>query len=115
MREEICALAALLCADRLDEGALFAACDAAIAVLTARLRKGITAQDCRESFVCACAWMAIALCDAFAGGEVTAFEMADISVRKNTSHAAQVLMSQAETLMAPWCTAVGFAFLGVSG
>lgn len=115
MREEIYALARTLSGERLEERVLYAACDAAIAVFKARLRKGILPEDCGESFTCACAWMAIALCDSFDGGEVTAFQMADISIQKSGSKAAQALLLQAETLMAPWCSASGFAFIGVRG
>ena len=79
-----------------------------------------TPEDCRGLFLTACAWTALA--DFTAGLAHTAslpdsFTIGNFSVRGGagqTANAAQ-LRAQAEALMAPCTTDMGFALMGVDG
>ena len=111
MLEEIYALAASFAGAGSGDEGLRALCKAAECELAARLRPGVTPEDCRDSFICAAAWMALAGYGT-AGESCGEFSVADVTVRPGGGAAAQTLRSQAETLMAPWCGG-GFSFRGV--
>ena len=60
MLEEIYALALTFLGGAGEDTALRAACKAAEAELGAKLKPGISPEDCSDSFVCAAAWLALA-------------------------------------------------------
>ena len=111
MLEEIYALAASFAGVDGGDKALRALCKAAECELAARLRSGVSPEDCRDSFICAAAWMAVAGYGS-AAESCGEFSVADVTVRPGGNAAAQALRRQAETLMAPWCGG-GFSFRGV--
>ena len=47
-----------------------------------RLREGVTPADCYDSYVCACAWMALSALDGARDGGVEAFTAGTLSVRR---------------------------------
>lgn len=102
-----------------EEETLSRLCLAAERELEGRLRPGVTAQDCRGSFVIAAAWIALAgLCvSRQEAGEITDWSAGDVSVRRkrDAGEQAAVYRAQAERLMAPYCTDGGFSFRGVRG
>ena len=115
MQEGIYSLAQGFLGEIGENPALRAACRAAEERLAGRLRPGVSPDDCSGSFMCAAAWIALAYYrtaeDASAPEE---FSMADLRIRTGHGHGAEkTLLTQADTLMAPWCTDEGFAFLGV--
>lgn len=90
----------------------------------ARLKDGVTAEDCRTVFVCAAAWMAVVgiyTQKSVTGWNIESFTVGDVSVKttglENTSQmsAPQKLEWQARMLMRPFCRPEGFAFVGVRG
>ena len=91
-------------------------CSTCAVSLTARLRDGLTPQDCETDFITAASLMALA---ALAGvsGEVPVEQITagDFTIRKgsmNYDAAAGVLRAQAQALMAPYLKD-RFTFLGV--
>jgi hypothetical protein len=81
--------------------------------LTARLKPGITAEDCGAAFPLAVAMTAVAGLEGMEG-EVSSFTAGDVTVRRGGGHAA-ALTARAEGLLAPWLKETGFAFRGVMG
>lgn len=82
---------------------------------TQRLRDGMTAEKCREAFLCAAALSAAAGLIAGRGGAVR-FTAGDVSVTEaEGGRTARTLRDEAERLMAPYVTAVDFCFRGVRG
>lgn len=104
-----------------DEQMLRSLCCAAAQTITARLRPGVTVDDCHDSFVCAASWIAVSyLPEGAQAKQVQSFTVGEVSVTAGTSAvtsgAAACLRTQAELLMAPYCASGGgFAFLGVRG
>lgn len=93
-------------------------CQVAHDELTAKLREGVTAQDCRATFVIAAAWIALAgLCISREDEGITSWSAGDVSVQKSRDRGnlPEVYCAQAERLMAPYVKDNGFAFLGVKG
>ena len=87
-------------------------CAAAYQSLVVRLKDGVTEQSCRDTLVCAAAWMALAALDAGNSADgVTQFTAGELSLHR-TSGAAGCLQVQAELLMAPYCKD-SFSFRGV--
>lgn len=122
LADEIYQMAAVLAPSQTDEAILTSLCRAAEQAVAARLRPGVTAEDCRDSFVYAAALIAVSCLPP--GGQnaqqVRAFTVGEVSVTAAdtaaVSGAAACLRTQAELLMAPYCTpADGFAFVGVRG
>lgn len=95
-------------------------CHAAEAAWVARLKDGVSAEECGEAFLCAVAFTAAA---DFAVGRsssgVESFTAGEISVRRSGSAEgaaqAQALRKTAERLMAPYTKQETFAFKGVRG
>ncbi len=88
-------------------------CGAAAASLTARLRDGITVDECKEVLVAAASLMALSALDEQDGGAVEEFKAGDLSVkRENQKAASRCLERQAERMMAPYLQD-RFAFQGV--
>ena len=113
MLEEIYALALTFLGGAGEDAALRAACKAAEAELGAKLKPGVSPEDCSDSFVCAAAWLALAVYGAAETGGAEQFSVADVSIKKGGGAASKALRAQAESLMAPWCAAGAFQFLGV--
>ncbi len=78
-------------------------CRSSVVSLTARLRGGLTPDDCKADFIASAALFALAALsesDAFSGLEQ--LQLGDLTLRKNGSPAAKCLRSQAELMMAPY-------------
>ena len=84
-------------------------CAAADSALCARLREGLTPEDCYDSFVCAAAWMALAEFGQSRDGGVESFTAGTFSVRRG-SGASNCLVTQAEVMMSPYLRDGRFAF-----
>ena len=82
--------------------------------LSARLRKGLTAEDCQADFVSASSLIALAaLSEAGETESVESFTAGEVSLRKTrNSAAANCLRYQAQVMMMPYVRDP-FAFMGV--
>ena len=89
-------------------------CGAAVSVLTARLKDGITPENCTEAFVMAASLNALAgLNCAESEMGVQEFRAGDLTVKKGDRDVgARQLRQQAQVLMEPYLKD-RFAFLGV--
>lgn len=88
---------------------------AAAAGLEARLREGVTAEDCREVFVTAASFLAVsALEDCSRGKNVREFRAGDLTVKEESTSgtSARNWETQARMLMGPYLRD-SFCFLGV--
>ena len=84
------------------------------------LKGGILPEDCGEAFLCAAAFTAVADFMLSRNGEnVASFTAGEISVKRKASAEetaqAEALRKTAARLMAPYGTAMDFAFKGVLG
>lgn len=122
--EEIYEAAAQAAPSGADEELLQRLCRISAAQWQARLKAGVTPEDCREVFICAAAWSAAAgyfTQQSAASWNIESFTVGDVSVKttglENTSQmsAPQKLEWQARMLMRPFCRPEGFAFVGVRG
>lgn len=94
------------------QSALDRLCQGAERSLAARLRTGVTVEDCGACFVTAAAWMALAAYGAGRDGDgVESFAASDLSLSCR-SDGGEALRKQAEEIMGPYLSD-GFAFLGV--
>lgn len=102
-----------------QQAALDGLCRSAQAEFTARLRSGVTPDDCGGSFLVACAWSALAGLSAQEAvtDPASAFSAGDVSVRETESRAdnADRLRRQAEYMLGPWLRDDGFLFQEVRG
>lgn len=104
-----------------DEETVKRLCRAALAQIQARLRDGVQMDTCRDAFVCAAAWTALAMLltpGQASGGSVESFTVGDVSVKaahETIAGTAEGYLARAEALMRPFCKPRGFAFLGVNG
>lgn len=114
LSEDIFALAcAYTQADEGDRESLRSLCAAAQASLSARLRRGLSPEDCYDCFATAAALLAAADFTAVCGGlGVESFTAGPVSVSRQDAKTAQNLRQQAAFLMAPWCQDA-FCFMGV--
>jgi len=110
---------ALLLAGELDEKQsqlLQVLCSAAASSLAARLREGITPEDCKADFIAAASLYALAaLGDADEQIRVEEFKAGDLTVRQGGEHrdaASRCLQRQAEMMILPYLKD-RFSFLGV--
>ena len=89
-------------------------CRAACSSLAARLREGITPEDCRADFVAAASLFALAaLNEASRTDTLEEFRAGDLTIRKNTADPpSRCLYRQAELIIMPFLKD-SFAFLGV--
>ncbi len=88
-------------------------CRSAVTSLTARLRPGMTPEDCRADFIAAAALYALAAfseVEDFA--ELCHIQLGDLTVKRNGGAAAKCLRSQAGLIMAPYVKD-RFSFRGV--
>ncbi|MCI8910043.1 MAG: hypothetical protein HFG09_05120 [Oscillibacter sp.] len=120
MDEEILELAMAVSGAAEEERALLARlCPAARRRWEARLRQGVTAEDCGEALLCAAALTAAADFSACRGGsgQVESFTVGEVSVRTGGagSSPSGELRETAEELMAPYTAMEGFCFRGVRG
>ena len=116
LQQQVFAQAVLL-AGELEEqetDLLQALCAAAAASLSARLKKGITPEDCKADFIAAASLYALsALESAAAGGRMEEFRAGDLTVKRSGGSAASnCLRNQAELVILPYLED-RFAFLGV--
>ena len=97
-----------------QEALLRLLCGAASNALTARLRRGITAQDCKADFVAAASLYALAALSEAEGLEgVESFTAGDVTLRMGKSTAASAcLRRQADLMISPYCMDT-FSFQGV--
>lgn len=113
--EEAAAMArTFVTAEQADEEVLLRCCKAAEAELLSGLKSGITEEDCRDSFVCACAWLALSYLCAGRSSGPEQFTVGDVSIRRGGEDiSARCLRTQAKLAMAPYMTDETFAFKGV--
>jgi len=106
-----------------QEETLILLCEGAAEQWRARLRDGLTPEDCRGTFLTACAWTALAhMAPALEAGAPAprSFTAGDLSVSLGTmagerEQGAARLARLAEELMTPYTRDGGFSFLGVAG
>lgn len=108
---------ALLMAGNLEpktDALLQVLCRGACASLAARLRSGITPEDCKADFIAAASLFALAaLSEAEQAAQPESFTAGDVTVRKGSGGAAaNCLRYQANLMIMPYLKD-GFAFLGV--
>ena len=117
MRERILRLA-LAAAGETEQTLLEPLCAAAERSWLARLREGVTAEECGEAFPCAAAFTAAADLAAGEGGAVS-FSAGDVSVNlgggAERTRRAETLRQTAERLMEPFVRAEGLWAQGVEG
>lgn len=117
LTEQVYAQAALLAGD-LDErqtNLLKLLCGASVSSLTARLREGLTPEDCKADFIAAASLLALAQLNGVDDAQVEEFKAGDLTVKqgsKNRDAASQCLQRQAELMIAPYLRD-GFSFRGV--
>ena len=98
-----------------DRALLPPLCAAAERAWLARLREGVTAEDCGEALPCAAAFTAAADLAAGEGGAAS-FSAGDISVKLDGGlRRAESLRQTAERLMEPFVRAKGLWAQGVEG
>lgn len=124
MLEEIYEAARQAAPSGTDETLLKRLCEISAAQWEARLKDGVTAEDCRTVFVCAAAWMAVVgiyTQKSVTGWNIESFTVGDVSVKTASGEKTaqqtpvQRLTQQAQLLMRPFCRAEDFAFVGVRG
>lgn len=122
LEDEIYEVAAKAAPPGAEEESLRALCRAASLQLTARLKDGITAEDCKEAFVCAAAYLALGMMVTrvqAVSSSVESFTVGDVSIKTGSSAGETSgtggYFSRAEVLMRPFLKSSGFAFVGVRG
>ena len=106
-----------------DEALLKRLCRAAAARLEGELRSGVTVEACRDAFVCAAVWTALAglfVQESAQSWNVESFTVGDVSVKtsggeKTAGGMPGTLLAQAKAVLKPYCRGEGFSFLGVRG
>lgn len=118
LRDQVLAQALLLAGELTErqQTVLGALCTATTASLNARLREGLTAQDCKADFIAAASLLALAaLAGVTEDVPVEQITVGDFTVRKGAaSHdaASNCLRAQAELMIAPYLKD-SFSFRGV--
>lgn len=116
LTEQTCAQAALLAGELQpgQEKILPLLCRSAVNALTARLRRGLTPEDCKADFIAAASLYALAaLSETDDVGQMDQIKLGDVTLQRGGRNAAVAcLRSQAELMMSPYCTD-GFVFRGV--
>ena len=117
LREQVFAQAALLAGD-LDgrqTDLLNVLCAASTASLTARLKEGLTPEDCKADFIAAASLFALAaLNEAADSDQIEEFKAGDLTVKQGgrKDAASRCLHNQAELMIAPYLKD-RFCFRGV--
>lgn len=93
---------------------LHALCTAKVSMLTARLRRGLTPEDCKADFIASASLLALADLSSLGGGEtIEQISAGDFTIRKSRQDAASnCLRAQAELMIAPYLKD-RFSFRGV--
>lgn len=118
LTEQVFAQAALLAGelDGRQTNLLRLLCGASASSLTARLREGLTPEDCKADFIAAASLLALAQLNGVDDDAlVEEFKAGDLTVKqgsKNRDAASQCLQRQAELMIAPYLKD-GFSFRGV--
>lgn len=86
-------------------------CTAAAQNLQARLRKGVSIDDCRESFVYAAALMSLSIVKTMDDDRLSDFDAGTLKL--SFFDRTDQLSVIANRLIAPWCATDDFAFCGV--
>ena len=118
LKEQVFAQAALLAGDldgRQTE-LLKLLCAASAGSLAARLREGLTPEDCKADFIAAASLFALANLNAVGDvSRVEEFKAGDLTVKQSNQSrdvASKCLMNQAELMIAPYMKD-GFSFRGI--
>ena len=117
LKEQVFAQAALLAGelDGRQTDLLNVLCAASTASLTARLKDGLTPEDCKADFIAAASLFALAaLNEAQDSNQVEEFKAGDLTVKQGSRKdaASRCLHNQAELMITPYLKD-RFAFLGV--
>lgn len=117
LKEQVFAQAALLAGqlERPQLDLLDALCAASTASLTARLRDGLTPEDCKADFVAAASLFALAtLNDVRDTEQLEQIKLGDMTLKKRTAMdaASRCLHNQAELMIAPYLKD-RFSFRGI--
>lgn len=117
LTEQVFAQAALLAGelDGRQTNLLRLLCGASASSLAARLREGLTPEDCKADFIAAASLLALAQLNGVDDAQVEEFKAGDLTVKlgsKNRDAASQCLQRQAELMIAPYLRD-GFSFRGV--
>ena len=112
MRDEVYSRALLMAGQpEAQQAVLEVLCEAACTSLEARLREGVSPEDCREPFLTAASLLALAGLEGF--GQSTEFKAGDLTVKTGIqTDRARELRHQAESLMGPYLKDT-FLFAGV--
>ena len=106
LTQEVIEQAALLASplDEKQEKLLMLLCEGAVSALRARLREGLTEEDCQQEFVAAASLLALAaLQEAEQSGKMAEFRAGDLTVKnREAGSATRCLRNQAELIMAPF-------------
>ena len=116
LKDQVFAQAALLAGDLngRQTDLLSVLCTASTAALTARLKDGLTPEDCKADFIAAASLFALStLSVADENSAVEMFQAGDMSIRRRGGDAASnCLRNQAELMIAPYLKD-RFSFMGV--
>ena len=116
LREQVLAQALLLAGElsQRQTELLGALCTAATASLSARLREGLTAEDCKADFIAAASLMALAALNGVGDEtQVQQITAGDLTIKKGSRDAAaNCLRAQAELMITPYLKD-RFSFQGV--
>lgn len=116
LKEQVLAQAMLLAGELTDQQTeiLNALCTATTASLSARLRDGLTPEDCKADFIAASSLLALAAMSGVEDGAKTEqITAGDFTIRKQYSNAASnCLRAQAELMILPYLKD-NFSFVGV--
>ena len=116
LTEQIYAQAMLLAGELSDSQGqiLKVLCQTAGSALAARLRKGLTPEDCKADFIAAASLLALAALNGVGeDASVAQITAGDLTIKKGSRDAAaNCLRSQAELMLAPYLQD-RFSFLGV--
>ena len=106
LAEQICAQAMLLAGElsQRQSRILEALCMASAATLTARLREGLSPEDCKADFVAAASLLALAALNGVdEERDVAQITAGDLTIKKGSRDAAaNCLRAQAELMIAPY-------------
>ena len=115
LTEQVYAQAMLLAGDagNVNQGLLELFCRSAVASLTAQLRDGLTAEDCKADLIAAASLFALAaLAEADELADFSHIQVGDVTMKRGGGAATACLRHQARLMMSPYL-ADGFAFMGV--
>ncbi len=86
-------------------------CSVVIQHLKARLKNGISIDDCRDSFIYASALMSLSIVKTVDNDQLSGFDAGTLKL--NFTDRSDQISSLAEKLLAPWVRVDDFAFCGV--